>query len=246
MKMQTMKQRANRVGAALVLSSASWVAQAQSAGDNVLSLGWIHIMPQNRSSPSILESVAGKPQNMVLAGTGSAVQNGDTGGINLAHFFTDNFSIESVGGIPSPLKTKGEGKLAPFGVIGQATPMAPTLFARYHFWDSKVSLRPYLGMGINYTRFVHSKLTNNAFVESVGGPGSSGTLSVSSSWNPAFLAGLNYALDSHWSLGLSLSYIPLKETATTTVTTANKVVIVTTGDDKIRPISTYLNLAYCF
>src|SRR5262249_31412243 len=72
---------------------------------------------------------------------------------------SNHFSVELAAGLPPLTKTEGKGpaKLGsvPYNgqVISTARWLAPTLLLVYNFRDESAKLRPYIGAGINYTRF---------------------------------------------------------------------------------------------
>nr|WP_092414704.1 OmpW family outer membrane protein [Collimonas sp. OK307] len=244
--MQLVSKRVGVMTAGLVLLGAAGMAQAQTAGSNVISLGWLHATPHNESTPLTATSINGTPVNIVQPGTGFAALSATTVGLTFAHYFTDNISAEFIGGFPTKLKFVGTGTLEKAGVIGEAMPLSPTVFVRYHFYDAESKFRPYVGLGVNYTKFVQGKITNPDFVHGLLGPGSTATVSASSSWNPAFVVGASYAIDEHWSYGVSVSYVPIKTNATLTGTTAGGVVVVSHASDKLRPVTTFVNIGYRF
>lgn len=82
-------------------------AHAQSAGSNLVTLGWFHIMPQQSSTP-LTTNVAPTPINTPLrlqgsftsAGTGLRTSGADTVGLTVSHFLTDHIAVTSVAGVP--------------------------------------------------------------------------------------------------------------------------------------------------
>jgi outer membrane protein len=78
---------------------------------------------------------------------------------------------------------------------------APTLLLTYSFFDESARLRPYIGFGINYTRFYSRQITP-AGEAIIGGPTS---VSLTTSVGPAATIGLSYRLTRHFSVYGSLS-----------------------------------------
>lgn len=227
--------------AGLALLGTAGMAQAQTAGSNVITIGWLNIAPHNKSTPLTVTSVGGAPVNIVQTGSGFKALKANTLGLTFAHFFTDHISAELIAGIPTKLKFAGSGTLAHAGTLGEATPIAPTLLARYHFFDAQAKFRPYVGVGINHTQFVHGKVTN---APGILGPGATGTVSASSSWNPAVAIGASYAVSDHWSYGLSATYIPVKTTAQLDGVTGSGVPISSHATDKLDPLNLFLFASY--
>ncbi|AOZ04535.1 OmpW/AlkL family protein [Cupriavidus malaysiensis] len=229
-------------GAAMLLAGA---AQAQSAGSNIVSLGWFRVMPTGSADPLTLDSVNGVPFGQPQPGTGAKVESADTLGLAFTHFFTDNIAGEIVAGIPPKHDITGQGSFAQYGKLGSVRQWSPAVLVQYHFFDATTKLRPYVGIGVNYTWFTAAQVTNQSFVTGTYGPGASISASAKSSWNPVFNIGANYAITDKWFVGLSVSYLPLSTTATFT-TQRGPVTIVSHTKIKLDPVVTYLNVGYRF
>ena len=65
--------------------------------------------------------------------------------------------------------------------------------------------------------------------------------SLSASWAPVYNAGVIYNIDDKWSINASISYIPIKTTATFIGSGA-----VTSGDLTINPTDYVIRLGYRF
>ncbi len=121
--------------------------------------------------------------------------------------FNEHFSAELALGAPPLTKTLGKGPATlgsvPFNnqEILTARWFAPTLLLTYSFFDESARLRPYIGAGINYTRF-YSRQVTPAGEAIVGGPTS---VSLTTSVGPAATIGLSYRLTRHFSVYGSLS-----------------------------------------
>lgn len=111
--------------AAGALALAPLAAQAQSAGSNVVTLGWFHVMPQQSSTP-MTTNVAPTPINTPLRlpptftspGTGLRTSGADTVGLTVSHFLTDHIAVTSVAGVPPVFKVSGQGTIRPPGPAG--------------------------------------------------------------------------------------------------------------------------------
>ena len=204
-----------RCAAAALLAGATSLACAQAAGSNVITSGWLHFEPRTSSDPFVMTS----PLNQVLPGTGAKVHNTNTLSLAYERYVTDNWGIKFAGGWPLANKIEGTDTLAGFGELGQADQYSPTLLAVYHFGEAKSTLRPYFGLGFNRTWFRNAKITNAAFSATVFGPGASTNVSIEPTWNPVANAGVNYRFNDTWSLGFSLTYLPLKAKATVSSST---------------------------
>ena len=140
-----------------------------------------------------------------------------------------NLGVEFVLGIPPTIHAKGTGTVAFLGDdVLSAKNVAPTLLFNYHFGVAGDTWRPYLGAGINYTRFTNAK--------SVLAP----DVKLSDSVGLAAQAGIDYALDKQWGLFGSISAIKVKSD----LVAINSSVLQTTID--FRPIVYTFGVSYRF
>jgi outer membrane protein len=117
-----------------------------------------------------------------------------------------HWSVELALGVPPVTTTIGKGPATvgsvPFN--GQelltARWLAPSLLMEYTFFDESQPLRPYVGLGINYTKFYDRQVTPQG--EAVAGGPTSVSLPVSVS--PTATVGLAYKATKH--LGFYASY----------------------------------------
>ena len=107
--------------------------------------------------------------------------------LSALHHIDENWSLELAGGVPPRVKSYGKGPATagslPFNgqYLGSAKWFSPTLLLDYSFLDSRSPLRPFVGLGVNYTRFY--KIESTAAGDAVnGGPTRT---SLSSTWGPA-------------------------------------------------------------
>ena len=106
--------------------------------------------------------------------------------------------------------------------IGSVKHLPPTLLAQYHF-TGLGAFKPYVGAGVNYTRF--------SGVDIAGG-----ALTVKkNSWGPALQLGFDYALDKHWSLNLDVKKVYIDTTISGGV-----------GRFKVDPVLVGLGVGYRF
>lgn len=225
----------------------AWPQLAGAEGRDVLSIGWVYLEPNSSSGPLTVTSIGGQPVHQPQAGTGLQVQAANTALLSWEHYWDDHLSTQAVLGYPPTFDTQGTGTLAPFGKLGSAQQWSPALLMKWHFREAAASLRPYLGIGLNYTWFRRSRITNEAFVATFYGPDATTSASASSSWNPVYTTGVDYRLDSHWSIGASFSYAPLKTQSTVEANnTQFGVPVVVTTDVQLRTWVAGLNLGYRF
>ena len=198
--------------------AATGVASAQ---DNVVKFGIARYTTHSRTNGI---SGIGVPP-------GADAQTGDATTLVFEYerLISPNWGIELALGIPPKITAKATGSVAFLGDdILSAKNVTPTLFFNYHFRAPGDSLRPYVGVGINYTRFVgiQSRLASN--------------VEMSDSVGPAVKAGMEYALSKEWSLFASVTALKVKSNLVATGST----VLQTTID--FRPVVYSFGTAYRF
>lgn len=128
-----------------------------------------------------------------------------------------HFNVEFAFGYPPLTKTEGRGPATvgsvPYNgqVISTVRWFSPSLVLNYVFGDANSRLRPYLGVGVNYTKFLARQSTAAGNAAS-GGPTS---ISLPSSLGPTATAGLSYELAEHWHLFASYSVAKVDSKLTT-------------------------------
>ena len=102
-------------------------------------------------------------------------------------------------GVPPKITAKATGSAAFLGEVLSARNVAPTFLVNYYFGDPANKWRPYLGAGINYTRFtdIQSSLPTTS-------------IEMSDSVGLAVQAGMNYAMSPRWGLFASVARINVK------------------------------------
>lgn len=162
--------------------------------------------------------------------TTGQIHNLFTAEVLVDYFLTDHVSVEAAIGLPPKLKMYEQGMAMPLGParpgidLGKLQPLAsarawsPTIFVKYNFGSSASAFRPYLGIGVNYSRFSTVQLDPvfAGSMQAFAGPGGVVNASLSSSWNAAFTAGFSYRLADNWYALASASYIPLRADAVVT------------------------------
>lgn len=108
--------------------------------------------------------------------------------------------------------------------IGDTKHLPPTVTLQYHF-DTGSAFRPYVGAGINYTKF----FSENS---------SLGSLDLDESFGLAAEAGFDYALNDRWALNAAMWYADIDSTATLN---GGKL-----GDVEIDPMVYMLGASYRF
>ena len=110
--------------------------------------------------------------------------------IDISYFFTPNFAAELILTYPQKHTLRSGGAR-----IGSLKHLPPTLTAQYHFTNFG-SFKPYVGAGINYTRFSGVKDTAGIDWDV-----------KRNSWGGALQVGFDYALDKNWSLNFDVKKV---------------------------------------
>jgi outer membrane protein len=229
------------------LACLSTAAHAQSAGSIYATAGWFHFSPIDSSGPLKETSVGGSPVNISVPGTGAGISSSDTAGFTLGYFATDHIAAELEMGIPPTFDLEGTGTLSQYGKIGSAKQWSPTLLFKYFFNAPQAKFRPFVGVGVTHVWFSDAKITNTAFESStLHGPTD---VDTDSSWAPVFNVGAVYNFTEHWFAGFSVSFIPLKATATLNTkaqTPVGQLNVQSQAKITLNPIVTYLRVGYRF
>ena len=112
--------------------------------------------------------------------------------LDISYYFTPNFAAELILTYPQKHNVRAGG-----AKIGSLKHLPPTLLAQYHFTNFG-AFKPYVGAGINYTRF--SSVKDNG---AAGAPWDV----KRNSWGGALQVGFDYALDKNWSLNFDVKKV---------------------------------------
>jgi len=135
----------------------------------------------------------------VLGMGGFSVSNDTQLGLTLTWMATDNVGVELLAATPFRHKVG----LGPTGNLATVRQLPPTLMAQYYFFDSNSAVRPYVGVGLNYTTFY------DATFNQTGKDAGLSDLSVKDSWGAAGQVGLDYQINRDWMLNASLWYMDI-------------------------------------
>jgi len=112
--------------------------------------------------------------------------------VDVTYFFTPNWSTELVLTYPQKHDVYLSG-----AQIGSVKQLPPTLTVQYHFVPTS-QFNPYLGAGVNYTRFSNVDIANGAITLDSG------------SFGYALGGGVDYKIDKNWSLNFDLKYVEMR------------------------------------
>jgi len=186
----------------LALAVAAPFAQAFEAGDIIVRAGAITVDPREDSS------------NIKLDGADSGLKaslDSDTQlGLNFAYMLTDNIGIELLAATPFQHTVSVKG----LGDLGDVKHLPPTLSVVYYPLDSKSTVQPYVGLGLNYTTFFQEDLTSE-----MKGLGFS-NLDLDDSWGLAAQIGADFMLTDNIMLNAQVRWIDIDTEATASGPTA--------------------------
>lgn len=178
---------------ALILAAATLAPSftfAHEAGDFLFRAGTATVRP-NAGSENVL-------------GLGSfGVNNNTEMGLTFGYMITDNIGVELLAATPFQHKVS----LPKAGEIAEVKHLPPTLMAQYYFGSREDKLRPYVGVGVNYTTFFSEKFNSgNSTVQTAN----LNSLDLKDSWGIAGQVGLDYKLDKNWMLNTSLWWMNIE------------------------------------
>jgi len=190
---------------AATLALMSFNALAVEKGDWLLHIRAINVAPNDDSSLIRVDGAG-------VAGTGVSVNDNPSLDISLGYMFTDNWAVELLADLSSPHTVSAQG-LGGLGVpdgtdVVDTNVLPPTVFLQYQF-NPKGKVRPYMGVGLNYTLFFNDDLTNAA--QTVLG---ASNLDLDSSVGAAAQFGIDWEMQNNWSFNVDVKYIQIDTEAT--------------------------------
>jgi len=189
-----------RIAYVAVAASLAVVTEAASADEGItLKAGVVEIVPHSSFTPLSGEFL---PADAL----GLHAKDQATLFLGVAYDLGEHLQVDLAGGIPPKhdiqLVVLNRSAVTPAiaaqsgAVVAKVTQFAPNLLLNYRFGDTGDVVRPYLGAGVNYTRFIHteSTATNDALS---GGPTN---IHLTSSFGPAAQAGALIKVNEQWSI----------------------------------------------
>lgn len=170
------------------------VAMAE-AGDWVIRARAVNVSPNE-------DSRLGDYTNSLLgAGAGSKLEVSDKviPELDISYYVTKNIALELVLalGTRHNVGIKGANGVASES-LGSVNLLPPTLTAQWHFRPDQ-TFDPYVGAGVNYTRFMDNGLHSDQLNQDIR--------VERNSWGPALQAGFDYNLGDGWLINADVKYI---------------------------------------
>ncbi|MCA6216162.1 OmpW family protein [Ideonella sp. B7] len=176
---------------------------------------------------------------------GLEVEDKATIGFGIVYAFSPKWSAELALGIPPEHSVKGTDAIQSFGQVALVKQAPPSAFLNYHFDELLPGFYPFVGLGVNYTKFVRTRSTQAGNAAS-GGPTK---IKLSPSWGLTGHVGGTYKIDDHWSIVGTVAYADVKSTVTNTTEVNNGDGIQTViRKDRLnfRPVVYTLSVGYAF
>jgi outer membrane protein len=203
--MSTRKLTRNRIAQALLIGGLAFsatAAQAYQGGDWLVRGRLITIQPNDSSGPV---SIAGA----AVPGSGVTVGSATTLDIDITRMLTPNWGVELLLDPSTKHDIDATGSaLGGLGTIVTTRVLPPALILQYHFAPNS-NVRPYAGVGVNYTLFFNEDATNS-LKTALGG---SADVSLKESWGLAAQAGVDVDVNKDWFVNLDVKYIDMSTKA---------------------------------
>lgn len=185
--MSTIFNRSSLIAAAALACAALTPAVSQAgAGDIVVRARALYLEPANESDA--IPDLA--PENAIHVSSKYIWE------VDASYFVTDNVALELIATSPQKHTVSiGDTKL------GSVRHLPPTLTVQYHFAPTNPVVRPYIGAGVNYTRFSAVKLAV---------PDVAQLELETNSWGPAFQIGADFPITDRLSLNVDFKKIDIR------------------------------------
>ena len=201
--------------------------------------GFAHLNPDTGSGTSFAH-VLPTP----LAGLGVDISKETLLFFSVAKDITPQLEIELAAGLPPThdisvrVAPSAPGVLGQFDgrVLAQVRQVAPSLYLNYKFGDAQSAWRPFVGLGLNYTRL--SARSASAIGSNIG---SLVHLHIGSSWGLAAQAGMSYKINDKWSAQASVATFRVKSRMTIHVGGIERGVTL-----RMNPVAAAAGLSYSF
>jgi outer membrane protein len=206
------------VGAVLAIAAASLCAQSSAAvaahGDWILRGGMGYVAP-----------IDDNLRNSLGPGMDVQVDESLSATVEAAYLFTDHWAVELLAAWPFMHEVEIDG----VGNVARAEHLPPTLSLQYHFHPD-AHVRPYVGLGLNYTTFTH--------VEERGPIGDGFELQLDDSWGVAAQVGMDISARDKWFTNIGVRWIDIDTDAELNGTNL--------GEVEIDPFVYQLQIGYRF
>jgi outer membrane protein len=184
----------------LALALAAPFAQAHDAGDFIIRAGAATTAPNEDSGNLKLDGAR-------VSGTKATLDSDTQLGLAFAYMFADHWGVELLLATPfqHSVGVKGAGL---DGKLADVKQLPPTLSLQYYPLDKDSRVQPYVGVGLNYTRFYDADLTGERKQQGFS------NLKMQDSVGLAGQVGVDYMLTDHLMLNAAVWYVDIDTKAT--------------------------------
>ena len=181
----------------------SCVSVSAEQGDWIVRARGIVVYPNDDSGLISLDGTS-------VPNTGVNVDTNVVPELDVTYMFLRNWGVEVIAGTSiHTVNSEGSGLKLPDGFdLFDTWVLPPTVTLQYHFFPDN-NIRPYIGVGGNYTKFFAANATS-ALERTLGGPVG---VNLDSSWGWAAQAGMDIGIRDNWFINLDLKYIDMSTTA---------------------------------
>lgn len=151
-------------------------------GDIIARVRAIGIMPDSHASGATLPTLGARVNNAIVPE------------LDFTYMFLDNVGVELILGMSRHQITS-----TALGHLGGVNVLPPTLLLQYHF-NHAGTVRPYVGVGVNYTRFWNSNLNAGGTPIDIN----------KSSWGPALQAGVDFQMTKNLFFNIDIKKLWMK------------------------------------
>jgi outer membrane protein len=190
--------RTAAIALAAITAAGTTPAWALDAGDWLARIRGIWVEP--------IDSSSGISPDLPTAHIG--VDSAPTGEADFTYMFTENIGAELILAVPVH-DLKGEDAIASLGKIGDSYLLPPVLSLQYHFMP-KNWIRPYVGIGVNYTIFFGED-ASHSLETALGGPTD---ISIDNSLGVAGQAGVDIDITNDIFVNFDVKYVQMEPDVT--------------------------------
>ncbi len=197
--MNTSLLRASLCALALAVPAA---AQAYQPGDFIVRAGVAHVDPHEDSGEVRLDGSK-------VSGTKASLDGENQLGLTFAYMLSDHVGLELLAATPFSHTVSVSGLGAGLdGKLADIKQLPPTLSLQYYPMAPTSALQPYVGVGINYTKFFDTDLSGNRKDQGFS------NLKLKDSVGLAGQVGVDYLLTDNFLLNASVWYVDIDTKAT--------------------------------
>lgn len=178
----------------LGLGAAVAPAMAYESGDWLVRGRMINVNPNDDSGNLYIGGVS-------TGAEGVKVDSDTVPELDITYMLSRNWGIELILAY-SEHTVAGNKSWAALGDVIDSKVLPPTLTLQYHFLPDS-TIRPYVGVGINYTYFFDEEVAGNV----LDIPGAD--VKLDSSWGLAAQAGVDFAINQDWFVNFDVKYIDI-------------------------------------